>query len=250
MKLRYLLFLLGLLFLPRISLGAIAVDTSATSTQGSYVSSWTMPYTVTGANSYLYCSVAGYSNAGSYTTTATYNGVGMTKVYENFPEAGQPWQASAFTIANGTGDGASHNIVFTINGAQAANNYAECKSLTGVAQTIPEASSSNINNATVAVTTLTPNAWVIGGAPFANYFTGMGTNTKDAGNAYNQFFLLERTDNPIVTPASTTIAIQVSNTAYLSMWAASLAPASGAPTVTKPTRCLVGNGRTTGCSRP
>lgn len=156
---------------------AIAFD--ATTDPGTHVgagSSQTVAFTCTGTNRYLLVAVV---LQGSQTCTGvTYNGVAMTQI-QSISTAAIAAGETCYIFGLANPASGANNILASYSGA--ATNLVGASSFTGVKQTTtPEASNTNSGNssaATVAVTTLTNNAWLIGFARQAGGTATAGTNT-------------------------------------------------------------------------
>lgn len=130
-------------------------------------------------------------------TSVTWGGVSMTKI----------------ASVNQTGRGDTQSLWYVLNPASGAvtvvDNYASnnapnmCWAVySGVKQSAPEASNTGYQGsgtASVSVTTLTANAWVVGA--FCNNF-GTGTPGSNTTSRTASVLCLGDTNGPVVTPSS------------------------------------------------
>lgn len=178
---------------------AIAYDSSAKSS-GSSVSSLTYSHTTSGTNRILFVSVA-YSDGGSRNiSSVTYNGVGMTSIYEYTNSGGSGGLGLFYLIAPATG---AHNVVITMS-SSTLNLYGESSSYTGANQYLqPDAFNFNktigSSGATTNVTTVADNCWTVAGcyAFGSNSGTISSAQTGRQGNNYS----LIADSNSAKTPA-------------------------------------------------
>lgn len=159
---------------------AIALDTFLERGSTSASTTRTVSHTCTGSNLILFVGV--WSPDATGTPTATYNGVGMTMI--------GTWKAAAFSGSTGlfmlvgpaTG---AHDYVVTFSGA--GDIYTWSASYTGCKQTgQPDnngEANGNSTSASISITTVADNCWLIGSFTSLNNYTSAGANTTMRGVA-------------------------------------------------------------------
>lgn len=175
MKKTLALLLVFFLFIPT-AFAAIAVD--ATSVGSTFPAgdntTLTVSHTVTGTNTMLITHL--YGPLDDVLTSVTYNGDAMTLIDKR--KDSDRWNYLLYLVNPDTG---TNNIVVTLGSAQFMT--LESASYTDVAQEAPEASNTGFTDVdtdtslTVAVTTITDNAWLVGGGSWSAGGIGAGTNT-------------------------------------------------------------------------
>ena len=140
----------------------------------------------------------------------TYNDVAMTLVAYTSYGSGNPRAVALWALPIVFSDGNSHDVVITWTTTERSITP-RAISYNDVKQEQPEAYStaSTINSAdiSISVTTITPNAWVIGTLAAANYGTpsaGANTVLRDSNSPPS---IWESSNNPIGTPGSVTLNI-------------------------------------------
>lgn len=180
--LKYIL-ILPLILSAHSAFAAIAFDATSQYLAASSETSVSWSHTVTGSNPYL--SVSCYINQGSNdTTSATYNGVAMTKIHDFTTSTRRVWTYGLMGPATG-----ANTLVMNVNSVSEIT--CQAISYAGVSQTgQPEASTTNTtassNSFTTSLTTISDNAWIIGYdraslLPSA----GTGVTARDNTTIYN-----------------------------------------------------------------
>jgi len=161
---------------------------------------------------------------------ATYAGVAMSLLAQGNDGTGN-WHAEYY-LAN-PASGANDFVVSY--GSSRGYIQAFIASYTGVDASSPEASNSSIGvtvgtSASIAVTTVTANAWVVGSAGEQGAgVTSAGSNTAIEGTGANAARTYRSTLSPVGTPGSTTMNFDsTSGSSDWSVFAYSLKPAGGA----------------------
>ena len=161
------------------------------------VTEMTVAFTVSGTNRILYVGINGDSGASDLTTGVTYAGVAMTLITSRRKDSDR-WQSFWYLLAPATG---SNNVVIT----NSSSSYTDPSfvSLTGVKQQAHEASNTGAvvsgTSLSVSVTTISPNAWVVGYGGCGVNVASFGTNTSELDGATNANFnisISKATDNP------------------------------------------------------
>lgn len=215
-----------ILLIPKVSLGAIAFDATAsnfTAPPGSSIS-WT--HTCTGSQLVLYVGV-NVKGVGSGTTGVTYNSVAMTLIGTRSYASGNGEVTHWYLINPATG---ANTIVVTF-AAASSGGEAGSISLTGVDQTSP-LDANNCNSgigtaASVAVTTVADNAWVL------DIFGQLTGSTSEAPGG-SQTLRWDRSEvtaggggssqGPITPPASTTMSWSIFASSFWAECATSFKP--------------------------
>jgi len=203
---------------------AIALDTYTSSFQSDSTSSWTWAYTTSGSNRFLMIGcLGGTIGEGDNITGITYNAVSMTKRDSNRIPTGR--MTYLFDLTNPASG--SNNVVVTKSGA----TYSECyaASYTGVSQTgQPEAHNTGTATAassiSIAVTTLTPGAWIVGFSA-ADTTSTYGCNKTVRYTASNEFTC---DSNGAVSVGSNTMTATPDVAANMAMEVISIAPPTDA----------------------
>lgn len=189
---------------------AIAFDTS-TEVTGLTGNSSTA-YTVGATSNSMLLVFPVSTNSDAWTVTGvTYNGVSMTQVGSKVVNGTTFNAMYCFAIPIASPDGASHNIALTQSGAE--NHVLLASSYNGVAQSTPEANGNNATQNTstwsASVTTLSDNAWVVGGFRSQGVSScADGTNTTHRGTYLNgQDAIIEYSSNPKTPAGSVTLNV-------------------------------------------
>lgn len=171
---------------------AIAYDAGSNKSAGWYNASGgsiTLAHTISGSDTMLLVYVV-CASQGDYATGVTYAGVAMTKIgYIGRQDVPTVVGVSAwYLFAPTTG---TNNIVATLGGGAETTSNMQGASYTGVNQVAPEASNTKTEAPgttafTLAVTTLTNNAWIAGHiyASSGATITAGSNTTLRAGIAY------------------------------------------------------------------
>lgn len=189
----------------------------------------TLSYTCSGANRLLLVWIEEYgTNQSDNITGVTYNGVSMTRIAFPGVSGGSALRWYLYSlVAPATG---THDIVATgtISGDQ-IGIYAV--SYTGCKQSAPEVvvtqSQNNTTPITLTLTTLTANAFFVGGVVSDGATPNANSNCTVISNSTDNFNVFEYNSNPVVTPGSVSMVINVSSANSWSTYGAavSLAPA-------------------------
>lgn len=206
---------------------AIAFDTTTQNTGGSGTS-LTFSHTNTGSDLWMHVLV----RSDGTSSGATYAGVAMTLLAQGNDGTGN-WYAEYYLANPASG---ANNFVVSY-GASRGYIQAFIASYTGVDSSSPEATNSSIGvtvgtSASIAVTTITANAWVIGSAGEQGAgVTSAGSNTAIEGTGINAARTYRSTLSPIATPASTTMNFDSSSgSSDWSVFAYSLKPVGAVAT--------------------
>jgi len=207
---------------------AIAFD-AASSRDGATNISYSWSHTCTGANLILVVGVSIVDSGGggpAAVTGITYNSVALTLIRRGLggsSNATEMWRL----IAPATG---ANTIAVTLSQAPVQNSMGGAVSLTGVHQTTPvdasNAATSSAGNASVSVTTVAANAWLVdtmvdngGDASAADSpqveAWNLAGNSRRAGGSYR---------GPVVTPGATTMSWTSASTGNWGITAVSFAP--------------------------
>jgi hypothetical protein len=216
--------LLIVLAVPAHAFAAIAFDATVTSVNPA---SNTVSFTTSGSDRYLVVQVL--SSPGDTVTGVTYNGVAMSQIMTSTfgAQANELWGLA--NPASGT-----HNIVASFSGAP-STVVIDAISYTGAQQTTPiEATGTNSGSGTsasVSVTTLTDNAWLVGyfRANSASGAFTAGSNTvirTDAAEGTRQLADSGAVQSP---PGSFSLNATMATGSW-NVMAFSLKPAAGAAT--------------------
>ncbi len=237
MKKLLLIFFFALV-IPSVSHGAIVFDTLA---NGGFVvaTSLTYPITVT-STANTYCWVYTYSAAGSgdNVTGATINGLSTTLAGKNGNSTqynfGRLWYLAG--VASGT-----HDIVVNASGSTNMGSSASCYA--GVAQSAPEATTTNqglaVGSLTTTLTTITNNDWTVMVAVnnVGTWGAGAGTrmlvgSSSDYGASFDS--------NGAITPAgSTSLIADPTNSGNIATVMATMQPFSAAAPTTARRRAMI-----------
>lgn len=222
-KLLLISFLIVVLFLlvPSFKAEAAIAYSTSTSVVGGTGATYTVAYTVTGANSMLLVFPTSYDTAGWTVSGVTYNGVAMTEVGSKISGGSGYNSLYGFALPIASPDGSAHNIVVSQSGSTSYGFVAA--SYSGVVQALPEASSTaeTTNSATWAgsVTTITNNAWVVAGyRSQGNVLPTVGANTiaRVGLSGSDNNAILEYSSNP-KTPAGS-ITLNISGNGVNAAW--------------------------------
>ena len=134
----------------------IVFDAASNSGFGGARSSFSWLHTTSGTNRLLY---VGVTTVDDSVTGVTYNGVAMTLIDSQAASTGDS-KVTTFYLVNPTSG--SNTVEVTLGGSEIANgSYAAAVSLTGVDQTSPLDASNKAQAATVDVTVVAAQSWVI-----------------------------------------------------------------------------------------
>ena len=179
---------------------AVAFDARTQQQEAQDQTSITFSHTCTGSGLILFVSVSSLDGtlADRIVSGITYNAVAMTliDIADNPNHRSELW----FLLAPATG---ANNVIVTMGGT-CLRIWPGAVSYTGVSQTTPEAdnvATGTSTTASVAVTTLTNNAWVIDSMGHA----GAGDETVGAGQT-------ERVESPTIGGAQGNVSDEGPNT--------------------------------------
>ena len=160
---------------------AIARDSNSTATLGA--SPRTGSHTVSGSNTVLFL---GSKGAAGYATSATYNGVSMTRIADNTSGAGEYLLSMYYLIAPSTGTNTVSVTVASGTLGWTAESYTDCDQTTQPDNSFTNNTASATTTITTSHTTVTDNAWVVG------YYSS-SANTLTASTGVN--FLVAQVNN-------------------------------------------------------
>ncbi len=208
--------LLSLMFIigtPSKASAAIAFDNATGITIGSG-SSQTIPYTVSGSNTFLVVSTeTGYPGTDDV-TSITYNGVAMTRLFTSL----RTRQDFIYYLVNpSTG---THDVVISLN-RSADSITTTITSYTGVNQIGQPTQSNSCASATCSVTTTTNNAWLVG-TGFADSSWTNPTGQTERTSISSQ----KNIDKGPITPTGTDSLAMVGATGQLLVFVMAIEPVS------------------------
>lgn len=212
---------------------AVAYDATSKGTVGAGNSTLTFSHTITGANTILMVGVCLVQTNGAAISSATFNGVSMTAVYNYAPSGTR--SLAYFYLINPAGG--AHNIVVTLTGNTDIAFGAVGVSYNGVSQAaFPDSnnkvdSSAAVSSLSVSTTTVANNAWLVGFC----YSILPGTPTAGANTTQRNSQVLSGLNDAIIasdsnapqTPAgsySLTTNFSTSGGSFQSYMIASAAP--------------------------
>ena len=180
MKIIFTILFFGLVFFSQQALAAIAFDTSTENDTAwtTLVTSitWAHTTTTTGSNLALVVTPITSDAGGNIVSGVTYNSIALTKATSTVRYTGNTYSYIYYLLGPAT---STNNIVVSFSEiASNANGFSA--SYTGVSQVAIDAFNSNIGtgatNATVSITTVADNSWLVGGAAFeSNISNGADT---------------------------------------------------------------------------
>lgn len=197
----------------------IAFDAASSSTYQTATSSYNWSHTCTGSDRYLLVGVSMLSVGGSSVSSITYNSVNLTKLGHIASVSGAVRSELWGLVAPSTG---SNSIAVTLSGA--LDSAANASSYTGVHQTSPteafnSASATNVGaaDATVDITTVADNDWVIDNAATDDTAITVGAGQTQRGNVTGTLGSGAMSSEGPKTPAGA-VTMNWANVAALATW--------------------------------
>lgn len=212
---------------------AIAFDAAGTATQA-LSTSVTFSHTCSGSDRILFVNAAAAFSSSGTVTGVTYNGVAMTLVDSNLPQANS-YTSLWYLVAPSTG---ANNVVITSSSGAVLTTGGSI-SYTGVSQTgVPDSTAKNsgvASNLSQSVTTVADKCWVVGACVTGNstITAGTGITSRSELDSVNGSTLIGDS-NGLVTPAgSYSMLFSTTSADSMSLIMASFKPTGSGITVSE-----------------